>query len=121
MEATCRECGRPSVTGICYACAWVGRNEGGRDLNQEGADLEFYGSWKRPDSREPSRDGDIPPRVRGFKDVQERDAAYQAVSDGKATVGPLRDGDDLRALIEAELTLSAHWATRHGCNCGRCF
>ena len=32
---------------------------------------------------------------------------------------PICDGDDLRALVEAELLLSAHWSERHGCNCGR--
>lgn len=32
---------------------------------------------------------------------------------------PLAPGDELRALIEAELILSAHWHERHGCTCGR--
>ena len=31
----------------------------------------------------------------------------------------IEEGDELRATVEADLLLSAHWCARHGCNCGK--
>ena len=34
----------------------------------------------------------------------------------------IENGDELRAVVEAELLLSGHWYERHvACNCGHCF
>ena len=114
MPSTCRVCQRPSVTGVCYACAWY-----------------------MPASREPSRDEDIPSdrhseniyrMFGGMPPQTERDRAYQAVTDGRerlldAVVNPpvmIETGDELRALVEVELMLSSWWHQRHSCGCPRC-
>jgi len=36
-----------------------------------------------------------------------------------ASDSPLEDGDGLRAVVEAELVLSAWWHGKHGCGCGK--
>lgn len=50
-------------------------------------------------------------------DLEARVRLWNAVMDGED--GEIEDGDGLRAVVEAELVLSAHWHAHHGCGCGK--
>ena len=79
------------------------------------------------EAREPSRDGDIPSEQHSehvYAMYGGMDRLLTALNLSELDIrnrahAPLNDGDNLRALVEAELLLSDWWHRRHGCGCGK--